>query len=136
MRARRAEAGERDREAGSAIVEFVLVSLLVLTVCLGVMQLAIALHVRTVLIDSAAEGARHAARAGHDPSDGVARTRELITGVLPEGYATDIGAEYAAIDLGGGRVRRVVRVDVQAPVPLFGLLGPAVVNVSGRAVAE
>ncbi len=133
---RRGAGPSAPRDAGSAIVEFVLVSVLVIVIALGVVQLALALHVRTVLIDSAAEGARYAARAGHDPADGATRTRELITGVLPERYAAGVESEYAILDEGSGAGRRVVRVRVQAPLPLFGLLGPAVVDVVGRAVAE
>ncbi|WP_277050321.1 TadE/TadG family type IV pilus assembly protein, partial [Ruania albidiflava] len=47
-------------ESGSALVDFLLVAVLVTVLVLGVVQLALVLHVRTVLIDSAAEGARYA----------------------------------------------------------------------------
>ena len=53
---------------GSAVVEFVLVSVLVLVLLLGVVQVALALHVRSLAIDAAAEGARVAARADRGTS--------------------------------------------------------------------
>ena len=55
-------AGER----GSAVAEFVLVSALVLALFLGVVQVALAQHVRTLLVDAAAEGAGRR-RAGSVP---------------------------------------------------------------------
>lgn len=136
MSPRDAGTTERPRDSGSAIVEFVLVSLLVITLCLGVVQLALTLHVRTMLIDSAAEGARYAARYGHDLDDGTRRTRELITGALPADYASEVRAEYTQLTSSTGPGRQIVLIRVRAPLPLFGLLGPTVVDVSGRAVAE
>ncbi|MPV49883.1 pilus assembly protein [Pseudactinotalea sp. HY160] len=126
----------RRSDSGSAIVDFVLVSVLVITLCVGVVQLALALHVRTVLIDSAAEGARYAARYGSGLDDGARRARELITGTLPAAYAADVRAEYTPLHPSTGPARQAVVIHVRAPLPLFGLLGPAVVDVSGRAVAE
>lgn len=121
-------AGER----GSAIVDFLLVSLLVTVLTLGVMQLALTLHVRNILIDSAAEGARFAALDGHRLDDGVARTRALIASTLPDAYAQQVQAnvtEHDGVSL--------VQVQVTGPVPVLGLLGPSgVIAVSGRAVAE
>lgn len=53
------EPGDR----GSAPVEFVLVGALLTLLTVSVLQFALALHVRSTLIDAAAEGARHAALA-------------------------------------------------------------------------
>jgi len=64
--------GARDggsAERGSAVVDFVLVSVLLLVLFLGVIQVALAQHVRSMLVDSAAEGARYGARADRDPDD-------------------------------------------------------------------
>ena len=57
-------------EAGSAIVEFVLVSTLLLFLFLGIIQLGLVLYVRNTLVANAAEGARHGANLGVDPADG------------------------------------------------------------------
>ena len=52
-------AGER----GSAVVDFVLVSVLILALLLAVLQVAVYVHVRNVVAASAQEGARYAANA-------------------------------------------------------------------------
>ena len=47
-----------ERENGSAVAGFLLVSLLVTVMFLGLVQVAVVVHVRAMLIDCAAEGAR------------------------------------------------------------------------------
>src|SRR5690606_41219162 len=59
-------------EDGTAVVEFVLVSVLVVTVLLGVLQLTLALHVRNTVVDAAGEGARYGALAGVSAEAGAA----------------------------------------------------------------
>ncbi len=99
---------------------------------LGVVQLALALHVRTMLTDAAAEGARYAALHGSDLAAGQERTAELIAMTLPESYAQSIAAGY---DTHGDVT--LVTVTVSAPLPVLGLLGPGgTIVVTGRAVEE
>lgn len=99
---------------------------------LGVVQLAVALHVRTLLTDAAAEGARHAALRGSDLDAGRARTAELITATLPDRYARDLAVGFDSY----GDVT-LVTVTVSAPIPVIGLLGPGgTMVVTGRAVQE
>ena len=50
-----------ERERGSAVVDFVLVSVLILTLLMAVLQVAVYAHLRNVLVASAQEGARYAA---------------------------------------------------------------------------
>ena len=127
---RRAATGERDR--GSAVVDFVLVGALVTVLLVGVLQLALAMHVRATLIDCAAEGARHGALLGSSPSAGAQRTRDLISSALSPAYANDVAAR--ATQIAGAPV---LEVAVRAPLPVLGLLGPAgVIDVSGRALVE
>lgn len=127
---RRAATGGRDR--GSAVVDFVLVGALVTVLLVGVLQLALALHVRSTLIDCAAEGARHGALLGSSPSAGAQRTRDLISSALSPTYANDVAAR--ATQVAGAPV---LEVAVRAPLPVLGLLGPAgVIDVSGRALVE
>lgn len=101
-------------------------------VVLAVVQLALVLHVRTLLTDAAAEGARYAALHGNDLAEGEERTAELIASTLPGSYADSIAAgvdSYGEVDL--------VTVTVSAPLPLVGLLGPGdTIVVTGRAVQE
>ncbi len=114
------------------MVEFVLVSVLVVALVMALIQLTLALHVRNTLIDSASEGARHAALLGSSPAEGIARTRELIAMTLSAGYAEDVTATVVPDDDG-----ELVEVTVRAPLPVLGLLGPSgVVAVRGHAVIE
>jgi len=127
--------GARDggsAERGSAVVDFVLVSVLLLVLFLGVIQVALAQHVRSMLVDSAAEGARYGARADRGPDDAVRRTRDLISADLSSRYARDVTARYTTRD-----GVDVVEVSVEAPLPVVGLLGPGgVIDVVGHAVRE
>ncbi|WP_159622719.1 TadE/TadG family type IV pilus assembly protein [Ruania rhizosphaerae] len=121
-----------DSERGSALVDFLLVSVLVTALVLGVIQLALTLHVRTVLVDAAAEGARYAALHESALAAGQDRTAQLIGMTLPEDYASDVSAETGSID-----GVDLVEVHVRAPIPVLGLFGPSgVLTVTGRAVAE
>ncbi|RXR26426.1 pilus assembly protein [Oerskovia turbata] len=119
-------------EGGSAVVDFVLVSVILLVLFLGVLQVVLALHVRAIVIDSAAEGARLAGRADRTPVDGAARTRTLIDAALSERFAQDVSARE--VDHDG---LRVVEVTVTFPLPVVGLLGPSgAVTVDGNALEE
>lgn len=48
---------------GSSVVEFTLVSVLLVGLFLGILQVALVLHTRNVLVSAAQEGARYAANA-------------------------------------------------------------------------
>lgn len=116
---------------GSAAVDFVLVSALLTLLFVGVLQLALALHVRNTLVDSAGEGARHGALVGRGPDDAVQRTRELISSALVDDLAGDVTASTQTL----GGVQTVV-VTVRAPLPVIGLVGPRSLQVQGHAVDE
>ena len=85
-------------ERGSAVVEFVLVGMMLTFLTLAVLQLALALHIRNTVLDAAAEGARFGALADNTPSDGVARTIELITSAIGPDYAGDVTSERGGVD--------------------------------------
>ncbi|WP_182113447.1 MULTISPECIES: TadE/TadG family type IV pilus assembly protein [unclassified Actinotalea] len=119
-------------DAGSAIVDFVLVGALTTFLFAGVLQLTLALHVRATLIDCAAEGARYGALADRTPEDGARRTRELVALSLAPGVAQDVVAEATTVD-----GLPVVRVEVSAALPVLGPLGPAgALVVDGHALEE
>ncbi|QAY64668.1 pilus assembly protein [Xylanimonas allomyrinae] len=119
-------------ERGSAVAEFTMVAALVVALFLGVVQVALVQHTRSLLIDAAAEGARVAARADRGPADGVARTRALITQSVSARYADDV---VASTSMRWGVP--VAEMTVRAPLPLVGLLGPSgTVVVTGHALEE
>jgi Flp pilus assembly protein TadG len=106
-------------DSGSAIVEFLLVSVLLVALTAGLLQLALALHVRNTLADAAAEGARHAALVGETEQTGMARTRELIRVAVGQAVEAEVEARR---ELWQGMP--TVAVTVTAPLPLLGFFGP------------
>lgn len=105
---------------GAAVVEFTLVTILLVAVFLAILQLALVLYVRNTLVAAAAEGARYAANADRDPADGAARTRYLAAVSLGSRFADDIRVDRAVVD----GVPTIV-VEIRATLPLIGLAGPS-----------
>jgi Flp pilus assembly protein TadG len=128
-----ARRGTREaRESGSAVVDFVLVSALLVMLFLAIGQLSLALHVRNTLVAAASEGARYGADADRSPADGADRTRELIRQSLSGGFADDVSASMGEVD-----GVSVVVVEVRARLPLLGWLGPSrALVVRGHAFEE
>jgi Flp pilus assembly protein TadG len=120
------------QDDGSAVVEFVLVSVLVVVLMLAVVQLGLALHIRNTLVAAAGEGARFAAAADRQPIDGAEHARELIRQSLPDSYAQHVTArEVQASGV------TLVEVEVQAELPIFGWLGPSnALRIAGHAMEE
>lgn len=119
-------------DRGSAIVEFTLVGVLLTVLFLGVLQLGLVLHVRNTLAASAAEGARYAANADRDPAAGEAVTRQLIRDSLADTFARGVTSGFETVD-----GVSTVYVQVDATLPLVGLLGPSRgIRVRGHAVEE
>jgi Flp pilus assembly protein TadG len=119
-------------DRGSAIVEFTLVGVLLTVLFLALLQLGLALHVRNTLVASAAEGARYAANADRTPADGEEVTRALIRDALADSFADRVTSGFETV---GGVP--TVYVDVDATLPLVGLLGPSRgIRVRGHALEE
>ncbi|WP_167202452.1 TadE/TadG family type IV pilus assembly protein [Actinomyces respiraculi] len=124
--------GDRHPEEGSAVVDFVLVGALVVAVTVAVLQLALGLYARNVLVDAAGEGARRAALAGGTEAEATARVEALVGAALADGYVEQVTVTRGDVDGVG-----VVTATVSAPLPVLGLLGPAGgLTVSGHAVDE
>ena len=122
----------RRGDDGSAVVEFVLVSVLLCVLTLGVLQVGVALHVRNTVLDSAAEGARFGALADNGPVDGVVRTRQLITEAIGPAYADQVSSST-----GTWMGHPAITVTVRTTLPVIGLLGiPGGLEVQGHAAIE
>ena len=122
----------RAEESGSAVVEFVFVGILLTFLTLGVLQLGLALHVRNTIQDAASEGARWGALIDSTPTEGVQRTKELITTAVGEQYARNISVSSQQW-LGAP----ATVITVKTPLPVIGLWGPATsMEVSGHAATE
>ena len=118
-------------DRGSAIVDFVLVAPLLIAVALAVLQVILAMHVRIVLTSAAAEGARAAALADADPGAGVRRARAIIDESIASSTVERITVRSA---LSGGMA--TMAVDIEARLPLIGLLGPTSMHVQGHSLQE
>ncbi|HET7414327.1 MAG TPA: TadE family protein [Arthrobacter sp.] len=117
------------RERGSAVVDFVLVGSLLTVIFIAIIQLALVLHVRNTLIDAAASGARYASLADRGAADAKTRTESLISMALSETYAQNVSVDEVTY-----RGVETIEVNVTAPLPVIGLIGPGgVVEVSGHA---
>lgn len=117
-------------DTGSVIVEQLMTMILVVVLALGVLQVALAVHVRNTLIESAAEGARLAARVDRDLADGAARAESLAHESLG---GLEVSAAAADATIAG---MPAVEVTLTAPVPVLGLWGPAESTVRGTALQE
>ena len=119
-------------ERGSAVVDFVLVIVVLVPVVLGILQVALVMHVRNTLASAASEGARYGATLDRSPADGAARTRSQIDGAVSGRFADDVDAHAAIVDGAPG-----VEVVVHATVPALGIGGPGIsLTVTGHAVEE
>ena len=125
---------ERDDE-GAAVVEFVLVGVLLITLFMAILQVGLYLHLRNVVVASLAEGAREAANADRDCADGVARAHDLVAAAVgrkvADGLTFDVPPDGCEMTADGGVV--LVQVRVHGPLPL---LFPPVGSVSVHAVAH
>lgn len=123
-------------ERGAAVVDFVLVSVLVLALFLVVLQLGLVLHVRNVLVSSAQEGARHAANADVDVAEGRGVALDAVASALSTQIA-DSAADSppsVLVPLDGGLT--AVEVTLDADVPLVLPIAAIHLRVKGHAVRE
>jgi Flp pilus assembly protein TadG len=122
----------RRDQRGAAVVDFVLVLVVLVPLFLGILQVALVLHVRNTLTAAASEGARYGATVDRPVEAGAGRTRQQIAGALAGRFARDVVARSTTVHGAPG-----VEVEVRALVPPLGLWGPAVrLDVTGHAVEE
>jgi Flp pilus assembly protein TadG len=127
---------EDDGERGSAVVEFVLVSVLIVVLLLAVLQVAVYVHLRNVVTASAQEGARYAANADVPVADGAARTSEIVAAATTQGTAAGLACASTQEVDDTGLALVVVRCTGAVPTLLAGLGDLLPLDVTGRAVRE
>ena len=125
-----------DGERGSAVVEFVLVSLLIMMLLLAVLQVAVYVHVRNVVTASAQEGARYAANADVESGVGAARTVEVVGRATSDQTAKGLVCSSTEEVDGTGLRLVVVRCSGSVPSLLAALGNFLPLHVTGRAVKE
>lgn len=122
-------------DAGAAVVDFVLVTVLLLGMFLLVFQVGVVLHVRNIVTASAAEGARFAAAANRTPSQGAARAQAAIADALGGKVSRAIRCSAGAvITVRGARVVDIVCAG-RLPV-VFGAAPAMSITVHGHAFEE
>ena len=77
-------------DAGAAVVDFVMISVLLVVLLLGVLQVAVYFYARNVTAAAAADAARYAAAREIDPRDGGPRASRLIHEGLDDADAAAI----------------------------------------------
>lgn len=77
-------------DGGAAVVEFVMITVLLVFLLFAVIQVAAVFYVRNVVAASAADGARYAAVAGAQPQDGSTRASGLIGTGLSTGLSAQV----------------------------------------------
>ena len=125
-----------DGERGSAVVDFVMVSILIVTLLLAVLQVAVYVHVRNVVTASAQEGARFAANADVDSASGAARTVEVVARATSVQTAQGLHCSSAEEADSSGLTLVVVRCSGAVPALLASLGDLLPLEVTGRAVKE
>lgn len=100
-------------------------STLLTLVVVSVLQLGIILYARTIMIDAASAGARHAVLIDRSLADGLERSRALLQSSLPGDLKTEVSGSMS-----DGRAA----VTVTGRVPLLGLIAsPVEVSFTGHA---
>lgn len=120
-------------EGGTAVVEFVMVGAFVLIpLFLAILQLALVLYSRNIVVASAAVGARKGASADSTAEAGARAACDSIKTALPKaGKMTCVGVYKTS-----GPVE-LVEVRVAGPAPMFFLpWGKIALSVEGHAVRE
>jgi len=114
----------------------VFVSVLVVVLLLAVLQVAVYVHVRNVVIASAQEGARFAANADVPSSAGADRTVAVVArATSPQTAEGLVCSSVQEVDA-SGLTLVVVRCAGAVPTLLAGLGALLPVEVTGRAVEE
>lgn len=118
------------------MAEFALVSIMLVMLLLGVLQVAVYLHVRNVVAASAAEGARYGANADVDPAAGGPRASEIIARSLGSRTAGELPCNSTIEPAAAGPA--LVAVTCRGALPVFfAPLGRLLsMDVTGRAVKE
>jgi Flp pilus assembly protein TadG len=125
-----------DSERGSAVVDFVMVSILIVTLLLAVLQVAVYVHVRNVVTASAQEGARFAANADVDSALGAPRTVEVVARATSTQTAAGLACTSGEEADPSGLTLVVVRCAGSVPALLASLGNLLPLEVTGRAVKE
>jgi|SRR6266568_3705962 len=126
----------RRGDDGAAVVEFVLIAVPLLFLLLAVLQVAVYLHLRNVVVASAAEGARYGANADRTTSDGAPFAEQVLRYGVRGRAAAAIHCTAAEEHGAGGTVLVAVRCRGSVPTLLSAVGDLLPVDVTARAIKE
>lgn len=125
------------RDAGAAVVEFVMISVLLVLLLFAVLQVAVFFYARNIVAASAADAARYAASAGVPADAGAARAGALIRDGLNADVAARIPcAASAGIDAASGLPVSRVHCRGRLKLILLPLDIPVTIDVSAASLKE
>jgi Flp pilus assembly protein TadG len=104
-------------ESGSAVVEFVFISIPLLLTSFTSLMIVQAGYVHNLLLDAAVEGSRYAANADGDLASGVQRAEEILKQTIGEANNRQIKANYRLLS-----GQKAAEIRIQQEIPSAGLL--------------
>ena len=105
------------KQDGSAVVDFILVSIPMLLIAISTIGITFTSYSRTVLMDAAIEGARFGSLADQDLASGMSRSRELVVAALGARFPVRIqGREYLAGSL------KSIEISIETLLPGIGFV--------------
>jgi len=107
----------RRDDRGAAVPEFLMVSIVLIFLVMLIMQAILYLYIRSVVVASAAEGARYAANADANPQGGGELASDRIAGGTSNAVAAEIACEGS--EQPGEAGATVVQVRCSGELPLF-----------------
>jgi TadE-like protein len=135
--ATRRRAQDLTGDRGSAVVEFCLMSVLLVMLLFAVVQVAALFYVRSVAASAAADGARYAANAGVSPQAGGERASTLLGRALSPGMARRLPcAGFLIAEAGSGLGTTEVRCRGTISSVFLPIGALVTVDVSGQSLKD
>ena len=106
-----------DHDRGNAPAEFVLVGALLIAVVLGILQVALVIHLRHQIVMAATEGARVASLLDVSHAEALHHTTEVLEASVGEGVIQYLSLQYSSVD-----GAPTIEVEVRASYPALGML--------------
>jgi len=128
--------GREGRDQGAAVIEFVLITVPLLFLMLAVLQVAVYLHLRNVVVASAAEGARYGANADRAVTDGGPFAEQVLSHGVSARTASTIRCAASEQDGAGGTVLVAVRCRGTVPTLLSAVGELLPIDATARAIKE
>ncbi|HEX8082567.1 MAG TPA: TadE/TadG family type IV pilus assembly protein [Jatrophihabitans sp.] len=124
-------------DRGSAVVEFCLMSVLLVMLLFAVLQVAAVFYVRSVASAAAADGARYAANAGVPAQAGAERAASLLAQALSPGMARRLPCAGGLVaEDGSGLVTAEVRCRGTIRSVFLPIGALVTVDVSGQSLKD